>query len=114
MAHSSRLGIQDSDSARCDRSESKLLVAGKAQLAHEENIQRRTECLGDFVADRNAAAGQGENNNILAPAKFSQLVAEQTPRIAPVKKAFHPSCKQRTPLVSQCNPSVLRARAAAL
>jgi len=77
---------QTTSSGGRDRSERELLVAGDPELAHEVDVERRAEGLGDLVADGDAATRKREDDDVVAAGEAVQLLGEQAsglPAVAP-------------------------------
>src|SRR5205814_8667030 len=63
-----------------------LLVAGDAQLAHEEYVERRTERTGDFIRDGHAAAREGEHQDLRTMGVGFDLLGEEPARFVAIAK----------------------------
>ena len=48
-----------------NRAHSQFFLAGRTQLAHDENVQRKAACLCNFVSDGHTPAHQPQDNAIL-------------------------------------------------
>jgi hypothetical protein len=69
-----------------DRAEGQLLVPGHAELAHEEDVERRVERARHLSGDGHAAAGQGEHQRIAASRVLAQRVRQHPARVGAVGK----------------------------
>src|SRR5438552_10902580 len=58
------VAIQNLDPAGGDRAHGELLMAGHAQLADDEHVERSVEGLGDFQGNGYSPARQSEHLNI--------------------------------------------------
>ena len=63
-----------------------LLLARDPELAHDKDVHRRMEALGDRVGDRDAAPGQGEHEDIGAVCVCEQLSRQEPAGLGPVPK----------------------------
>src|SRR5256885_4916617 len=52
---------------RSDRAHRELLVPREPELAHDEDVERRAERLGDLEGHRHAAPRQREHDDVIAP-----------------------------------------------
>jgi hypothetical protein len=52
-------------------------VSGNSQLADDEDVQRRVECLRDLKSHRHAAPRQSENDDVIAFAEATRNFAAQ-------------------------------------
>src|SRR6185312_11009564 len=68
--------VEDLNSVGGDGAHGKLLVAGHAELAYEEDIERCPELPGDFVADGHAAARQREYDHVVAAGIVKQFLGQ--------------------------------------
>ena len=68
--------------ARGDGTHRQLLVAWHAQLADDEDIERRLQRLGNFEGHRHAAARQGQHQHVRAAGVRDQLLGEFRPASA--------------------------------
>ena len=67
----------------------KLLVPGKSQLAHDEDIERRVELSSYLESHRHTAARQGQHHPARAVRMPPQLARECSSRLAPIPKERH-------------------------
>ena len=77
FATSTTVVVEDAHAAGGDRAHGQLLVAGHAELAHEEHVERRVQRPGDLVADRHAAARQPEHDDVVAAGVVAQPLGQQ-------------------------------------
>jgi hypothetical protein len=68
--------VQHADAAGGDRAHRQLLVAGDAELADEDDVERGPERLSDLLGDRDAAPRQGEHDHVGAAGVGSEPVRE--------------------------------------
>jgi len=68
--------LHDHEAAAGHSAHGQFLLAGDAELAHHEHIERQIEFLSDFEGDRNAAPRQGKHDGILAAQVIAKLVAK--------------------------------------
>src|SRR5207237_2571821 len=67
-----------------------LFKTGHTKLAHDENIERNTKRLRDFVSDRHSAARKAEHDHVVASGIFRKLHAEQSSGFDAIRKnSFH-------------------------
>ena len=66
-----------------DRADPELGMTRGADLAHEQDIERRTQRLRDLEADRHAAARQGEHDRVVLLVA-GQRLREQPSGLAPI------------------------------
>jgi hypothetical protein len=57
------LVVEDPDAAARDRAHGQLLVPRHAELADQEDVERRLERAGDLVADRDASARERQDDD---------------------------------------------------
>ncbi len=65
------LVVEDAGAALTDRAHRELGLSGGAQLAHDDDVERRAEGISHLDADRHAAAGESDDDRVrveLAPA----------------------------------------------
>src|SRR5258706_11630715 len=79
-----RLAIEHAYSAARDGTHRILLVAGHAQLAHHENVERGAQRAGDLVGDGNAAARQAQDDDIGLSGVFGEELREKPPRLGAI------------------------------
>jgi len=79
--------VQHAHAARGDGAHRQLLVAGNAQLAHEEDVERRAERLGHLGRDGHAAARQREHQHVRSVGVRPELRGEQATRVATIPKS---------------------------
>jgi len=79
--------VEDEHASGSDRSHRELLVSGKAELAHHEDIERRAERLRQLVRDGHAAARQAEDNDIVPAGVVPQALGKEAPRFRAVTEA---------------------------
>lgn len=48
-------------------------MSGYAEFAHDQDIERSLQSLGDLETDRHAASGQGEHQHVIAPGVGAEL-----------------------------------------
>jgi hypothetical protein len=82
-AHAGRR-VHHTHAAARDRAHRKLLVAGIAELADHEDVQRRLQCMGDLEPDGDTAARQCEHEQVLPPPQVFQLLREYAAGLAAV------------------------------
>jgi hypothetical protein len=71
------------------RAERQLGLPRHSDLAHQHNIERRIECLGNLEPDRDAAARQCQNHRLLV-LKMRQLASEAATRIGAIRELHIP------------------------
>jgi hypothetical protein len=74
--------------ARGDRAERELLVPGDAELAHEEDVERRGQRTRDLEGDRHPAARQRQHDDVVAPRVLAQALREQPARLDAIPEAL--------------------------
>jgi hypothetical protein len=67
-----------------DGAEGEFAVAGDAELAHDEDIERSAERLGDFVGDRDPSARKTEHEDIVPTGEVAQRTGNATACLSPV------------------------------
>src|SRR5439155_15142446 len=87
-----QLLVENARAARRDRPERDLLVTGNAELAHEEDIQRRLELASDLEGNRHAPARKAQHYDVVPTAVSAQALRQEPPGLDPVAKA---SCCRR-------------------
>ena len=70
----------------CSRRTRERRVAGRAELANGENLQRRPQRAGDLTTDRDAATRKRDDDEILA-SEGRRLTGEEAPRLLSVRIA---------------------------
>ena len=65
-------GIQDSDSARCERAHRQFFLPGNSELPDDEHIERSVEEVSYFKGDWDAAAGQTYDDDIIAVSELAK------------------------------------------
>ncbi|MUL64519.1 hypothetical protein BOO86_08605 [Mycobacterium sp. CBMA 234] len=78
--------IDDDVPVTGQRTHGVFLVAGHAQFADDERIQRRAESGRDFGSDRDPAAGQAEHHDVASAAVCRQQISQDAPRFRAVTK----------------------------
>jgi hypothetical protein len=73
--------VQHYDSAAGDRPHRELFVPGRAELANDEDIERRLQRGCDLEGNGNAASRQGENEQIVPSPVVLELRGKHPPRI---------------------------------
>ena len=58
--------VEDAHAALADRPHAELLVPGRAELAHDDHVERCAEGAGDLGGDGHAAARQAEHDDVVA------------------------------------------------
>jgi hypothetical protein len=91
--------VEDADAARGDRSERVLLVAGHAELAHEEDVERSLQRARDLVRDGHPAARQGEYDDVVASCVVAQALRKQPPGVRAIPETLR-ACRGLCHLVS--------------
>ena len=76
------------DPALADRTHGQLRLVGKAQLPHHNHVQRRVEGGGNFEGDRDAAAGQAQDHEVL-PAQAGEPPSQLPSGVDPVFENAH-------------------------
>jgi hypothetical protein len=56
--------VEDQGAAAGDGSHRQFLLAGNAQLPHDEHVERRSQCRGHLVGHRYASPGQRQDHHI--------------------------------------------------
>ena len=87
------LWVQDKNPARGDGAHGKLLVAGQAQLADDQDVERCVKCSGHLERNRNPAAREPQHEDIGAAAVLEQVVGEPPtglPAVAKQHRIFIP------------------------
>ena len=80
--------FQHAGAALPDGAHGKLGLVGKSQLPHHDHVQRRVEGGGDFEGDRDAAAGQAQDHDVLAP-QFREPPSQLPAGVDPVFENAH-------------------------
>jgi hypothetical protein len=93
-AQSNYFGIEYSYSALTDRAHRHFRVVGQAQLAHDEDIQRQIQRLGNLGRNRNASTRQTEHNTVGTSEAVERLPKPPT-GIGAVLKLIHGSTRIR-------------------
>jgi hypothetical protein len=84
---------------RRDRSHGKLSASRRAELAHEENVQRRIERFGYFEGDGDTAPRQREYDNVRSSRVATQAGRQFPPRFTAIgKRPTQSSEHSSTPL----------------
>jgi len=81
--------VDDAHAARGKGAHGELLVPGKSQLAHHEDIERRVELSSHLECHRHPSARQGEHHPAWAVLMSPELACECSSRLAPVSKQRH-------------------------
>ena len=80
--------IEDAHAARGDGAERVLLVPGDAQLAYDEDVQRRPQRARHFRGDGHAATRQREHQHVRALGVRAELSGEETTGFTAIAKAL--------------------------
>ena len=83
------LGVQDGGAVLGDRADAELGVAGCAQLANRQDVQRRLERSRDLDGDRDASARQRDHDRPLRPQR-RDLRGEQPTGVAAIAEHHAP------------------------
>lgn len=89
---------QDARAAARHGAEDQVLVAGDAELAHDEHVERRVERAGDLAGDRHAAARQAEHDHVVAAGVPAQALGQPPARVGAIPEALpfgghEPACR---------------------
>ena len=89
--------VEHPHAAGRDGAHRQLLVAGHAELAHDEDVERRAERVRHLVRHRHAAARQGQHEHVRAIGVMGELLGELPTRFAAIAKElwFHLSSSLR-------------------
>ena len=77
VQHEVRLAAVD------DRADPKLGMTRRTDLAHDQHVERRPQCLRDLEADRHTAARQGQHDRIAVTIAIERL-RQPSPGVAPI------------------------------
>ncbi|WP_167229749.1 hypothetical protein [Massilia rubra] len=86
--------VEHADTAAGDRAHGVFLMAGQAELAHEQDVERKAERPGDGEADRNAAARQSQHQRVGASGVAGQRQRQEFAglrAVFEVSEGFHTS-----------------------
>ena len=89
MQGSHEVVVDDAHGTRGKGTHGELLVPGKSQLAHHEDIERRVELSSYLESHRHTAARQGQHHPAWAVRMPPELACECSSRLAPVPKERH-------------------------
>jgi hypothetical protein len=78
------LVVHHDDVAGGDRAHGQLLVARRAELADEEDVERRAQFPGHLVGDRHAAARQGQHDDVVEAGVVGELPGQEPPGLRPI------------------------------
>jgi len=78
--------VQDADTTRGDCAHGEFFVTRHTELAHNANIERNPDPLRYFERDRDTAARESENDDVVAPGIAQQFFRELPTRVGPVLK----------------------------
>src|SRR5919106_2477740 len=78
--------VEHAHAAGRDGAHRHLLIAGHAQLAHDEHVQGRIERAGHFVSHGHAATGQGQDEHVGPIGVMRELLSEQPTGFAAIAK----------------------------
>lgn len=78
--------IDDTNSAAADCPHRKLLVSGNAELTNEKDVEWRAQLCRDFIRDRHSAAGEGEDEDVVAIGELAKIFGEDTARVGAITK----------------------------
>ena len=70
--------IENCYSSRRQSSHRKFLLSRNSQFSYDEHVERSVECHCHFVADRNTASRQGEDNDVVPVCKLSEFRGKLT------------------------------------
>ena len=76
--------VEHADAATGDGAHRKLRMTRRTELAHDENVERRVQMTGDFVADGNAAARQCQDDEIGSSRVQVQVLREHRSRLTTI------------------------------
>ena len=79
---------QDTRAAARHGAEGEVLVAGDAELAHDEHVERGVERAGDLAGDRHAAARQAEHDHVVAAGVPAQALGQLPARVGAIPEAL--------------------------
>jgi len=68
--------VVDGLAAAGDGADGEFVLAGSTELAYGDDVHGQVQCVGYFVGDRNAAAGQAENDGVLQIREGGNCVGE--------------------------------------
>ena len=68
--------VVDGHAAERHCAERQLGIESRAELAHDDHIERRTERRGDFERNGHAAARQAEHDHVFAQPQLAQTLSE--------------------------------------
>src|ERR1022692_2620120 len=81
--------VDDADAVFSDSSHRQLGLDGKANLAHNDDVQDGIESLGDLEGNRDSSSGQSQDDDARSPQPH-QLAGKAPPRIGPVQERHDP------------------------
>jgi hypothetical protein len=76
-------------------------VPRQAELAHDEDVERRIELAGDLERHRNASAGQPEDDRVPAPGVRAESIGELDARMRAIAKAHQSAATRQQPQTNQ-------------
>ena len=78
------VGVQDPDLAACDRAHRQLFVSRDSKLAHDEDVERGPEPLGDLEGDRHPASGEREHQDVWTAGQPLEPLGQHPSGLEPV------------------------------
>jgi hypothetical protein len=70
--------VEYCEAARSKGSHGKFLLPRGPELAHNEDVERRMECLRNFVGYRHSATRKCQDHNVVPVRELAQLGSEDT------------------------------------
>jgi hypothetical protein len=99
-----QVAVDDPNAALADGTHRQLGLEGQAELADDDDVERRIERPGDLEGDRHATTWQPQNDYILATEALQPL-CQPTARIGPVHERHgSPPWPGRITLARRCHP----------
>src|SRR5688572_23021915 len=93
VEHPDRVLVEKARAAGSDRANAQLLMARSAELARDEEIERRVDRARHLVSHRDAPARDGEHERILVANSReppNQLGRQSAPRLDAIREEHHP------------------------
>jgi hypothetical protein len=91
--------VKEADAAGGDGAHGEFLVAGHAQFADDEDIERRMEAARDFEGDRDAAAGKAEHDEVGSVGEAGEFIRQHLARLRAIletkahARSLSPKCR---------------------
>ena len=105
-AHGHHVIVQHQRSPAGHRTDRQLLVAGEAELADHQHVQRGVEALGHLSGDDHAPARQAQHHEVIGAPEVGERIGQASPGVDSIAEPdrTHASIVLRLPAAEQQEP----------